>query len=125
MPTLVIIFATAFVVVTLTYLWLLRPRPSKKQFVGLGCFDAGSTGMSFVLQYFSGVWGARRLGDFGGCRADLNCVDRDLGFCSLNFTTTRPTPCHASLDNGNRYVGNNDTLVCVDFSSHNNFLREA
>jgi drug/metabolite transporter (DMT)-like permease len=57
MPTLVIIFATVFVVGPLTYLWLLRPRPSKKQFVGLGCIAAGSTGMSFVLQYFTGVWG--------------------------------------------------------------------
>ena len=125
MPTLVIIFATVFVVGPLTYLWLLRQRPSKKQFVGLGCIAVGSTGMSFVLQYFTGVWGARCLGDFGGYRADLDCVDRDLGLCSPNFSTTRPTPCNASLDDSNRCVGDNDTLVRVGFSSHDDFLREA
>lgn len=57
MPTLVIIFAIVFVGGPLAYLWLLRPRPSKKQFVGLGCIVAGSTGMSFILRYLSGYWG--------------------------------------------------------------------
>lgn len=57
MPPLIIIFATVFVVGPITYLWLLRPRPSRKQFVGLGCIVAGSTGMSFVLRYLSGGWG--------------------------------------------------------------------
>jgi drug/metabolite transporter (DMT)-like permease len=57
MPTLAIIFATVFVVGPLSYLWLLRPRPSRKQFVGIGCIVAGSTGMSIVLRYLSGGWG--------------------------------------------------------------------
>jgi drug/metabolite transporter (DMT)-like permease len=50
----------------LAYLWLLRRHPSKKQFVGLGCIVAGSTGMSFALRYLSGDWGQDPLVTLAG-----------------------------------------------------------
>jgi hypothetical protein len=57
MSSLIIMFGMIFVGGPLAYLRLLRPRPSKKQFVGLGCIVAGSTAISFILRYLSGAWG--------------------------------------------------------------------
>jgi hypothetical protein len=92
MPTLVIIFATVFVVGPLTYLWLLRPRPSKKQFVGLGCIAVGSTGMSFVLQYFTGVWGQDVWVTLAGIALIWIAWIAILAFVAQNFRQQDPRP---------------------------------
>ena len=82
-------------------------------------------GHELYLAMSIGVLGARCLGDFGKYRADLDCVDRNFSFCGPNFSTTRSTPSDATLDNGDRCVGDNDTMVRVGLSQHDDFLRNA
>jgi len=91
-PIFAIIFAFVFVVSPLAYVLLLRPRPSRKQFVGLGCIVAGTTAMSFVLRYFSDDWGQGILVTIAGIALIWTAWIAILVFVAQSFRQQYPRP---------------------------------